>query len=140
MEQMELEKGLPPDLQPGNSRQMQLELLGAAVIGVGAALTAFAFRLASKGLHYFFTGHTSSFALTSQLLQPSVRLVVPAIGGLLAGLVLYFGNRLHRGQPAKDYMEAIAVGDGTIPMRSALVKCFSSLFSISTPRGADSPG
>lgn len=123
---------LPPDLNRADRSQMHVDFLMAAVIGCAAALVAFGFRMGSKGLHWLFTQHTTTFTQTAMALSPLQRVLVPTLGGLLAGLILYFGMRLHRGQSAKDYMEAITVGDGSIPVRSTLVKCFSSLFSIAS--------
>jgi CIC family chloride channel protein len=49
---------------------------------------------------------------------------------LLAGIVLTFGQRLTRNQSSTDYMEAIAIGSGRIPVRASLVKSTAALFSI----------
>jgi len=57
-------------------------------------------------------------------------LLVPAVGGLLAGLVLLFGQRLAPGQSSTDYMEAIVIGSGRVPVRVSLVKSAAALFSI----------
>jgi CIC family chloride channel protein len=55
---------------------------------------------------------------------------LPAVGGLLAGLVLMFGKHLTRGQSSTDYMEAISIGSGHVPIRASLVKSAAALFSI----------
>src|ERR1700731_469974 len=63
------------------------------------------------------------------------RISVPAIGGLLAGLALWLGNRLFasvRPKTTTDYMGAIVVGSGNISVRASIVKSLSALFSIST--------
>jgi len=57
-------------------------------------------------------------------------LLVPASGGLVAGAILTFGQRLTRTQSSTDYMEAIAIGSGRIPLRASLVKSAAALFSI----------
>jgi len=57
---------------------------------------------------------------------------VPALGGLLAGLVLTFGARLLQGQRATDYMESVTIGDGRIRVGPALVRIGSSIFSIAS--------
>jgi len=57
-------------------------------------------------------------------------MLVPAAGGLLAGMVLLLGKRLLPGKSATDYMEAIVIGDGHLPLRSSLVKITASLFTI----------
>src|SRR5207253_3121634 len=56
--------------------------------------------------------------------------VIPAVGGLLAGLVLYWGLRLVGPQGSGNILEVVVAGDGRLPLRSGLVKFFSSLISI----------
>jgi len=63
------------------------------------------------------------------------RFLVPVVGGLLAGLTLWIGNRLIaavRQKSTTDYMEAVVVGNGIISFRASLVKTISALFSIGT--------
>jgi hypothetical protein len=55
---------------------------------------------------------------------------VPAAGGLFAGLTLLLGKRIARRESSTDYMEAIAIGAGELPVRSSLVKSTAALFSI----------
>lgn len=58
------------------------------------------------------------------------RLVTPTLGGLVAGLVLYFGLRLAGPQRSSNILEVVVAGDGRLPFRTALVKFFSSLVTI----------
>jgi CIC family chloride channel protein len=60
------------------------------------------------------------------------RLILPAIGGFLAGLVLYWGLRLVGPQGSSHIVEVVVAGDGRLRMRTALVKGISSLVSICT--------
>src|SRR6202022_4614231 len=93
------------------------------------------FRKASEILHYLATGSGSSIISSFARLPWWQRLAVPTAGGLLAGLTLWFGNRLFasiRQKTTTDYMEAIVVGSGIISVRASLVKSLSALFSIST--------
>ena len=55
---------------------------------------------------------------------------MPAVGGALAGVVLVYGQKITRFQSSTDYMEAIAIGSGTVPTRATLVKSVAALFSI----------
>jgi CIC family chloride channel protein len=61
-----------------------------------------------------------------------MRLLVPAAGGLLAGLTLYFGSRFKARGSSTDYMEAVVVGDGKLSVQVSLVKSLSSLLSCAT--------
>jgi chloride channel protein, CIC family len=113
----------------------QVTLIWAALIGLLGALASETFRKASELLHYVATGSDSGIISSFARLPWWQRISVPAIGGLLAGLALWLGNRLFadvRQKTTTDYMEAIVVGSGNISARASIVKSLSALFSIST--------
>jgi chloride channel protein, CIC family len=115
--------------------ERQLTLIWAALIGVLGALASEGFRQTSEFLHYVATGSSSDIISSFVKLAWWQRLTVPTVGGLLAGLTLWFGNRLFasvRQKTTTDYMEAIVVGSGIISVRASIVKSVSALFSIST--------
>jgi chloride channel protein, CIC family len=58
------------------------------------------------------------------------RLMVPAVGGLLAGMVLYWGLRLVGIQGSSNILEVVVASDGRLPFRTTIVKAFASLMSI----------
>jgi CIC family chloride channel protein len=113
----------------------QVTLIWAGFIGLLGALASESFRKASELLHYIATGSDSGIISSFARLSWWQRISVPAIGGLLAGLALWLGNRLFasvRQKTTTDYMEAIVVGSGNISVRASIVKSLSALFSIST--------
>jgi chloride channel protein, CIC family len=115
--------------------ERQLTLIWAALIGVLGALASESFKKATDILHLVATGSSSSIISSFAKLPWWQRLAVPTAGGLLAGLTLWFGNRLFasiRQKSTTDYMEAIVVGSGIISVRASIVKSVSALFSIST--------
>src|SRR5580704_1349312 len=115
--------------------ERQLTLIWAGLIGVLGALASDGFRKASELLQYVATGSSSAIITSFVGLTWWQRLTVPIAGGLLAGLTLWFGNRLFasvRQKTTTDYMEAIVVGSGNISVRASVVKSVSALFSIST--------
>jgi CIC family chloride channel protein len=59
-----------------------------------------------------------------------VRLVVPGVGGLLAGGFLYVAERLSSNERHGEYMEAVTIGNGHIPIVQTLIRTVSSLCSI----------
>jgi CIC family chloride channel protein len=67
-------------------------------------------------------------------LPPWLRVLVPTVGGLLAGALLMLAHAHGRATPKTtgDYMEATVLGDGRIPVRPSLVRSGSSLISISS--------
>jgi len=61
---------------------------------------------------------------------PLQRLLIPTLGGLVAGLILHWGLRLVGKQGTSDMLEAVVAGDGRLPLRTQLVKTASALTSI----------
>ncbi len=113
----------------------QFMLGWAALIGLLGALAAELFRRATDFLHYLATGSNSEIISSFAHLPLWQRVAIPTVGGLLAGLVLWIGNRLTsrvRQKTTTDYMEAIVVGTGAISLPASVVKSLSALFSIST--------
>jgi CIC family chloride channel protein len=110
----------------------QETLAYAAVAGIMGALVALGFRAGVDFVHYLLTGKNEAIVVTFEDLEWWQRLAIPAVGGLMAGLVLLFGRRLHRGESSTDYMEAILIGSGELPVKSSLVKSTAALFSIAS--------
>jgi CIC family chloride channel protein len=115
--------------------ERQSTLVWAALIGALGALASEGFRKATDFLHYLATGSGSGIISSFANLPWWQRIIVPTVGGLLAGSTLWLGNRLFGAVKQKsttDYMEAIVVGSGIISIRASIVKSLSALFSIST--------
>ena len=115
--------------------ERQFMLVWAGVIGFLGALAAELFRRATDLLHFLATGNDSEIISSFAHLSLWQRVAIPTAGGLLAGLVLWIGNRLTsrlRQKSTTDYMEAIVVGTGSISVSASIVKSLSALFSIST--------
>ena len=112
---------------------LQVTLFWAGVVGFCGAICSIAFRYATSGVHKLLTGSsTPGLAESFAHLPPLLRLLIPAVGGLVAGGVLYFGRRFHGEVVTTDYMEAVVLGDGKISARRSLVKCLSALFTIAS--------
>ena len=113
--------------------ELQVTLFWAGVIGFCGGLSSIAFRAATSGIHKLLTGSMMpGLVETFETLPPWKRLAVPAIGGLIAGFVLYFGTRFRGRVTTSDYMEAVVLGDGKISTRRTLAKSLSALFSIAS--------
>jgi CIC family chloride channel protein len=116
-----------------HASDLQITLAWAGAIGFGGALTSIAFRYVTSELHKLMTGSSATGLVESFIaLSWWERLTIPAIGGFLAGLVLYFGMRWRGGVSTSDYMEAVVLGDGKISTRRSVVKCLSALFTIAS--------
>jgi chloride channel protein, CIC family len=116
-------------LQP---TEWQVTLLWAAAVGFLGALSSIVFTMLTESVYLWF-GKTSLGIVEAMTALPWWgRVAVPTLGGVAAGLVLMFGQRLTRAQSSTDYMEAIAIGSGHIPRRASLVKSAAALFSIAS--------
>ena len=82
----------------------QETLCWAAVAGVCGALTALGFRYGLDVIHSELTGTNEGMVDSFIDLPKVLRVVIPTIGGLIAGLVLLAGRRLHPGESSTDYM------------------------------------
>ena len=110
--------------------EWQTTLLWAALAGFLGALASLLFSALSEGVHEVLTHSRAGVVESIRQLPWWGALAVPAAGGLCGGLVLQFGRKLSRGQSSTDYMEAIVIGTGRMPVRSSLLKSAAALFSI----------
>ena len=104
----------------------------AALIGVGGALSSVVFREVVHLFEILFIGQAQSLVHAASELRWWHRALVPVVGGILAGLVLYFSGRALSSSHVIDYMEAVLVGDGRIGFRATLANALSSLLTISS--------
>jgi len=114
-------------LQP---TEWQVTLLWAGFVGWLGALSSLMFSALAEGVHHVLSGSSAGVVESMRQLPWWAVLALPAVGGGLAGLVLLLGKHLTRGQSSTDYMEAILIGSGNVPVRASLVKSAAALFSI----------
>jgi CIC family chloride channel protein len=107
-------------------------LILAGLVGIIGGLTNLAFYAAIELVMGFALRDRGEVIEIAQIMGWWERLITPALGGLAAGLVLYWGLRLVSNQGASNIVEAVAAGDGRLRIRSALIKALSSLVSIGT--------
>lgn len=118
---------LQEKLQP---TEWQQTLLWAAIAGFLGAIAAVLFTVLTEGVHKLFTASDAGVVESMRLLPWWWVLLIPATGGLLGGLVLKLGQRIAPKKSSTDYMEAIVIGSGQLPVRASLVKSIAALFSI----------
>ncbi|HEU0209565.1 MAG TPA: ClcB-like voltage-gated chloride channel protein [Candidatus Udaeobacter sp.] len=110
--------------------ELQITLIWAGIIGFGGALCSIVYRIATSFVHKILTGSSASGLVESFAELPLWgRLVVPAIGGLIAGAIIHVGSRFRGQVTTTDYMEAVVLGDGKISARQSVVKSLSALFT-----------
>ncbi len=123
---------VPTDVEPNPppyGRNVQLlRMLGLAVmVGILGALAVLAFHQLLLALEAAIYGQNLGLVADAAHLPPEIRALTPALGGLVAGLMLqYF---LRRKETGADYMEAITAGS-EIPLRSSLLKSAASAATV----------
>ena len=105
-------------------------LLWAVIVGLLGAFATVAFRHAIDVFQWTFTRHTGSFVAMARELPWTIRVWLPAAGGLVAGGLLVVARRSADKHANSDYMEAISIGDGVVPVWQSVWRSVSSLFTI----------
>jgi CIC family chloride channel protein len=118
-------KHLIPSLDP-----LVPMLLVAAAVGFIGSCAAELFRATMYAIVRLYSSQEHLVAAARALPLP-VRVVVPMLGGLGCGLLMWAGHRWVRRPRGPEYMEAVRVGDGLLPLGPNLVRTVSSLAGVS---------
>ena len=101
-------------------------LLRALAVGLIAGAAAALLRwAATEAPHLLWPG--PDLVQGVALATPLRRVAVPALGGLVAGVVLALGSRWAGAARGWDILEAVVLRNGVLPGRSAIVRATSSL-------------
>ncbi len=109
----------------------EVTLFAAIPVGIlaGIVTTLFKTALESSGLVMF--GTEADIVMVFAGLAVAWRVVIPALGGALAGALLVVANRLAAAEPGPaDYMDAVSRGTGQLPLKITLLRSLSSFCSI----------
>ncbi len=99
----------------------------AILVGVIAGFGAVIFRWLIKSIQsLFFSGGVNYLGFLGQYYV----ILLPVIGGLLVGLLVYFGAREAKGHGVPEVMEAVVVKGGRIRPRVAVIKSLASSICI----------
>ncbi|WP_323118942.1 ClcB-like voltage-gated chloride channel protein [Burkholderia alba] len=105
-------------------------LVWSVIVGIGGAFATVAFREGIELMQRLLSGSSGSFVDMAKRLPWHVRFWMPAAGGFLAGCVLLIAKRGAGKEGNTDYMEAVALGDGVVPVRQSIWRSVSSLLTI----------
>lgn len=108
--------------------ETQVLLLSGLVVGVGAGLGAIVFRELISGFTFLFFDVLRP--ALSRLLGSYAILLIPAIGGLLFGPIIYFFAREAKGHGVPEVMLAVAQKGGRIRPVVAAIKSVASAICI----------
>lgn len=107
-------------------------LLWAVLVGVAGAFATAGFREGIDGLQRLFGGANANFVAMAKQLPWPVRVVLPAAGGVIAGICLLVSRKRATREAHADYMEAVTIGDGVVPVWQSVWRSVSSLFTIAS--------
>ena len=103
----------------------------AVVVGVIGGIVNVGFLYGVEGVKLIALRQPGDLVSIAELLQWWQRLLIPAFGGLAAGLVLHWGKgRITAG--TSNFMEAVVAGDGRLSLGSGTIRAGSSLISVAT--------
>jgi len=105
-------------------------LVLAGAVGVIGGLVNLFFYYATESVKNLFLRSPGDPVEVAEVMADWQRVLTPTVGGLCAGLVLYWGLRLAGPQRSSNLLEVVVAGDGRLPFRSAMVKFLSSLITI----------
>lgn len=102
----------------------------AALIGSFSALIAGIFQKCTQFILSVLTSTDGGrFVAVFEKIEPWQRIFSLAVGGALSGLILLFASKKIR-KKATPYMEAVAIGNGYIPMRPNLIRSLAAIVTI----------
>ena len=107
-------------------------LIQALLIGLVGGLSSALFRWSELDIRWITEGNCDDLVDYARQLSPELRLLIPTAGGLVAGTLLWMSQRTLRSEVVIDFLEAIRLQKGRIPVRATLIRTLSSLTSIST--------
>lgn len=107
-------------------------LVLAGGVGILGGLSNLVFSYVAEHLKVAVLRHQGDLAEIALLLESWQRLVIPIVGGWLAGLVLSGASRMKTDHRSTNFLEAVVAGDGRLSLRSSLVNASSSMISITS--------
>jgi CIC family chloride channel protein len=110
-------------------------LIWSVIVGLAGAFATMLFREGIALLQFAISGTHGGLVDMARHLPWTVRIWLPAAGGFVAGVLLLVARRMNRGGNGPmhtDYVEAVAIGDGAMPVGRSIWRSVSSLFTIAT--------
>jgi len=102
------------------------------IVGLAAGFGAVGFRHLINFFQTLAYGSPSELLDVVKTIPWTIKVWIPAAGGLLVGPLVYFLAREAKGHGVPEVMEAVALRGGVIRKRVVLVKTLASAISIST--------
>jgi len=119
--------GLSSLLDRFRSNEIAFGVTLAVLVGVIAGFGAVLFRWLISSFQSLFFGSGATYL---GFLGQYYVILLPAVGGLIVGLLIHFGAREAKGHGVPEVMEAVAVRGGRIRPRVAVIKSLASSICI----------
>ena len=127
---------LPEGLQITNLfRRWRLEehltlYLLAIAVGILGGYGAILFRLLIEGCQLIFYQNRSDFLSFAHKVPFYLKILIPALGGLLVGLIVRWGTEKARGLGVPELIEAVVIRGGRISWRTAAARVSAAAVTI----------
>ncbi len=104
----------------------------ASLIGILAGLGAYVLKISIKLVHKLFWGNTESFLNVKEHFSFLYIIIVPAIGGLIVGIIMKYLGKEVKGHGMASVIESIFFKGGFIRKRVGALKIITAAFTIGT--------
>jgi chloride channel protein, CIC family len=104
----------------------------AVVLGAASGSACVAVRLVFHLLQWVFVQQTGMLPIAAATLSPTRRVLTPIIGAAFATLVVWMMRRSAADLRFEEYVEAVRLRDGRIPLLSTAWRTASSAFSVAS--------
>jgi CIC family chloride channel protein len=104
----------------------------AIALGAASGSACVIVRLFFRLLQWFFVQQTGMLPIAAATLSPTRRILTPIIGAALATLVIWMMRRSVPDPRFEEYVEAVRLRNGRIPLLSTVWRTASSAFSVAT--------
>lgn len=123
----------PPDSRRPVEALQDLGFLAVvALVGLAGGASACLFRLITKALSSILYGHGDDNIAGVTELGAVGRVLVPAMGGAVAGAIGWVAARQKGGHGLPEVMEAVTLKRGVVSLSATLTKAFAGLVTIVT--------
>ncbi|MBW1980370.1 MAG: chloride channel protein [Deltaproteobacteria bacterium] len=102
----------------------------AIVVGALGGYGAVFFRFLIKAAQYLFYQNSEEFLTFFQTVPFYLKLLLPVVGGLAAGLLIRWGGEKARGHGVPELIEAVVLRGGRISWRTAAARISASAITI----------
>jgi CIC family chloride channel protein len=104
----------------------------AVVLGAASGSACVAVRLFFRLLQWVFVQQTGMLPIAAATLSPTRRVLTPIIGAALATFVVWMMRRSAADLRFEEYVEAVRLRNGRIPLLSTVWRTASSAFSVAS--------